>query len=649
MKPLALLLVTFAFATALQGQHWAMALVSYCQSDNLDCQGASYSVDGKVLILSATDGAPARLTAPPTQYGLPQDWTGHDSLYLDVHVTTKAAIQLKLELIGRRSILPFQVAISDKHSLGLPLQELPLAGSSYSPVEIKISFETPGSVSIDRIYLSRKGNELRPVVDTFGQRLLQDWEGKVYNTAQLKELAASEAVTLSAIAPPDNRDQFGGWKGGPTFKGTGFFRLEKGQTTDSLTSWWLVTPEGHPFWSLGVTGLRSKYPWSDVTPFKDRIHLFQALPPQFGPAKTAYEGTDHVSFFTWNIIRKWGSVQQWRRVSFERLQRWGMNTLGNWASDAVLEETPLPYTRALRSNSGTATKLRLGQSTFPDVFDAEWAFHLDTLFSNTAQWKADPLLLGYFVDNEMHWNDPLLLENAEENRALRAYWVKQLKGKYENLEELNKSWGTKINSWEEAEKIHQDFPTTEGFQSDLLRLEKDFAERYFQLIAQTLAKYDPNHLFLGCRFTRKLKPGHVIESAGKWADLISINVYSYAPEKEEMESWHKLSGGRPILIGEHHVPLDSKRQLPPKYPNFTSAERHEYYLNYVQTWAKMPFAVGCHWYQFKDQSLTGRGTIGGENQTIGLVDITDQPHQPLIDAVRKASRQMYIWHHSVTQ
>ncbi|NRA52479.1 MAG: hypothetical protein HRU12_25400, partial [Phaeodactylibacter sp.] len=289
----ALLLVTFAFATALQGQHWAMALVSYCQSDNLDCQGASYSEDGKVLILSATDGAPARLTAPPTQYGLPQDWTGHDSLYLDVHVTTKAAIQLKLELIGRRSILPFHVAISDKHSPGLPLQELPLAGSSYSPVEIKISFETPGSVSIDRIYLSRKGNELRPAVDTFGQRLLQEWE--------------------------------------------------------------------------------------------------------------------------------------------------------------------------------------------------------------------------------------------------------------------------------------------------------------------------------------------------------------------EMESWHKLSGGRPILIGEHHVPLDSKRQLPPKYPNFTSAERHEYYLNYVQTWAKMPFAVGCHWYQFKDQSLTGRGTIGGENQTIGLVDITDQPHQPLIDAVRKASRQMYIWHHSVTQ
>jgi agarase len=109
-----------------------------------------------------------------------------------------------------------------------------------------------------------------------------------------------------------------------------------------------------------------------------------------------------------------------------------------------------------------------------------------------------------------------------------------------------------------------------------------------------------------------------------------------------MQTWYDRVG-RPILIGEHHLPLTSERHLPPHWPRFTHAERNKYYKAYVRNWAKMPFSVGCHWYQFADQHITGRAS-DGENQTIGLVDIVDQPYQPLVNAIHTSAKNIYEWH-----
>lgn len=111
-----------------------------------------------------------------------------------------------------------------------------------------------------------------------------------------------------------------------------------------------------------------------------------------------------------------------------------------------------------------------------------------------------------------------------------------------------------------------------------------------------------------------------------------------------MEQWHRKTG-RPLLIGEHHLPLLSERQLPPRYRAFTKEERYKYYIEYVKTFAEMPFSLGCHWYQFNDQHLTGR-LSNGENQVIGLVDITDQPHRELVEAIGVCSKNIYQWHHN---
>lgn len=57
----------------------------------------------------------------------------------------------------------------------------------------------------------------------------------------------------------------------------------------------------------------------------------------------------------------------------------------------------------------------------------------------------------------------------------------------------------------------------------------------------------------------------------------------------------------------------------------------------------MNFSLGCHWYQFVDQQLTGR--VGnGECQTVGLIDVTDQPYKHMIQVINQASLKMYEWH-----
>lgn len=83
--------------------------------------------------------------------------------------------------------------------------------------------------------------------------------------------------------------------------------------------------------------------------------------------------------------------------------------------------------------------------------------------------------------------------------------------------------------------------------------------------------------------------------------------------------------------------------MPPIYPAFTAEERKDCYLDFLQRWAEFPYSVGAHWFQHTDQNCTGR-PVDGENQTVGLVDITDSPHPELVEAAIHATRNMYKWH-----
>ncbi|MEL7119233.1 MAG: hypothetical protein AAFO07_07330 [Bacteroidota bacterium] len=159
--------------------------------------------------------------------------------------------------------------------------------------------------------------------------------------------------------------------------------------------------------------------------------------------------------------------------------------------------------------------------------------------------------------------------------------------------------------------------------------EKDraYAEKYFSTIKKVIQKYAPNHLYLGCRFTRNFQAyQYVAEVAGKYVDVLSVNIYSPFTRKE-MDAWYQVAQ-KPILIGEHHVPPQTSRALLPRYPAFSLDKRDEMLKSYLNNWISYPYAVGSHWYQYVDQEIAGRSD-GGENQPVGLVTVTDQLDQQL--------------------
>ena len=72
------------------------------------------------------------------------------------------------------------------------------------------------------------------------------------------------------------------------------------------------------------------------------------------------------------------------------------------------------------------------------------------------------------------------------------------------------------------------------------------------------------------------------------------------------------------------------------------AERGTAYRYYVEQAASFPAFIGSSWFQWVDQPSTGR--MDGENYNIGLVDVTDRPYEPLIDAMKTTHRRLQAVH-----
>ena len=579
---------------------------------------------------------------------LPENWQGFTEIILKAKNPNQHPISLALTVFGARNILTDTVRLSPKEeqNIAVSLLDLPLAAGNrqlYVPNKIRISaLAAKPAFNFVLTGLSlvpgRSSDELA-CVDAFGQRIRGQWDQKVDDESRLVASKMEEGQLLSETPENTQWGRYFGFKPGEKFEATGFFRLEKPQN-EKDGKWWLITPDGQPFWSLGVTCIRPSNNRTAVTNIKGREFLFSQLPSREGKYGQAYASDSTISIFRLNLLKKYGTIDAWRDRALERVEKWGLNTIGNWTEDSVILKRKIPYTYSFRTNEKPGLKIGKG---ICDVFSQEWVQHVDSLLSHATGFKDDPLLIGYFVDNEAGWGNLELLNIAPPNSALREKWISILNGKYQNINALNDAWDTDFPSWEAVKAMVQPVPgENDIFDADYLKLEKAFADQYFNVISSTLKKYDPNHLYLGCRFTRKLKPDHILEAAGRYCDVVTVNVYSLVPIREQMGQWHRKTG-RPILIGEHHLPLLSERQLPPRYRAFTAEERHRYYIEYVKTFAEMPFSLGCHWYQFSDQHLTGR-LSNGENQVIGLVDITDQPHQELIDAIGVCSKNIYQWH-----
>jgi hypothetical protein len=367
------------------------------------------------------------------------------------------------------------------------------------------------------------------------------------------------------------------------------------------------------------------------------------------------------SFFIANLIRSFGKdwYDQWCKRTQARLNAWGMTSLGCWSDlefgEAYQIPTVIPAERI--SAPGWDDLLALKDPVWPvkrvpDAFDPRFEKIVDGCFSGLEKYRDQAWVLGFFVGNEQHWSflaSPLALPLHWETRRV---FMEDLKAKYNTIENLNKFWNTAFASWERlAETQQNENPpglSAEG-EADCDAFLEKFCDRYFGLVRKELQRAVPGALFWGCRYLAKQPLAGILRGSARHMDIVSINWYLWHKQEPEdaasfLGRWHELCQGKPLAMTEWSFEVTDERLLASRLLCTTEMERADYSKRYMQSCFKLPFVVGLHWFQWPDQPILGRGKRNGERSAFGIVDVTDRPHEPLIQAFTESARDMYQLH-----
>ncbi|HLW36860.1 MAG TPA: hypothetical protein VKR99_00390, partial [Candidatus Eremiobacteraceae bacterium] len=155
---------------------------------------------------------------------------------------------------------------------------------------------------------------------------------------------------------------------------------------------------------------------------------------------------------------------------------------------------------------------------------------------------------------------------------------------------------------------------------------------------------DHNHLNFGIRWVGR--PPDPILRASDVFDAFTVNMYSIAPSQQFLELIDALVG-KPVLIGEFHFGASGRGLGGSLVEVRDQEQRGVAYRYYLEHAAAHPSIIGAHYFQFKDQPVTGR--FDGENFNIGFVDVLDRPYDPLVAAAQRAHARMYAIHEGTAQ
>lgn len=519
------------------------------------------------------------------------------------------------------------------------------------------------------------------LVDAYGQSNRARWPEKVSSDEQLKAAAAKEQQQLKGwLAERDKSalDKFGGSTKGPAFDASGFFRTEKRDGR-----WYLVTPLGHPFYSLGVNTVS---PDNSQTYVAGREWMFGTLPKAGEPFDKYYGSGDNrggnradagrgfnvgrwYNFYGANLQRTYGQAcdpaakaqpckapgfdqARWTGHTLDRLQAWGFNTIGNWSTLHLGDARRVPYTLPL-SIIGDYTSISTGIDWWggmPDPFDPRFAMATERAVAiATRDHRDDPWLIGFFADNELAWAGPG--DDAKSRYALaygtlrmttdvpaKRAFLKQLRDKYRNEDGLSKAWGIQLAGWELMEDpgFEPPVPNAEHpeIEADFQYFQKTFADAYFKTISDALKWHAPNQLLLGGRYA--VSTPEAVASCAQYCDVLSFNMYTLKPQDGyDFAALRALD--KPVLISEFNF---GSADRGPFWGGVTQLAREEArgpaYATFLKQAMAEPSIVGVHWFQYLDQPVTGR-LLDGENGHFGLVGITDVPFQGFVDSVRKSN------------
>lgn len=385
------------------------------------------------------------------------------------------------------------------------------------------------------------------------------------------------------------------------FEKTGFYYTKKldGQ-------WWAVSPDGHPLISIGVNVL-------NMNVAESRLKIMR---------------------------EKYGTLENWIDDAIPLMEKYGFYGAGSWVDveqvrsynerhDAYFFYCPQLY--MLTNYKNTLDTLRgyhASKKLFP-VFDKEFEEYCSVRAGELEEYRDDPNLFGYFLDNELTFSRDLLDE-------------------YLTLPVEDIGYISTIQ-WLEKKGLNAEDPFTDqvrdAFRAFVL-------ERYLSVTTEAIRVVDPNHMILGSRFywndriyyndnqSGMLTNPMVFQTAGKYVDIVCCNYYfRWTPVQEEINAWTEWSG-RPFMMTEWYVKGDDsglRNYSGAGWIVSTQEERGLFYQNYTLALLESPNCVGWHWFRYQDEAEIDSPNSSNK----GLVDYDFNPYYDALDEMKEVNEQVY--------
>jgi len=478
-----------------------------------------------------------------------------------------------------------------------------------------------------------------PLADEFGQSRVHEWAGRTGSEAALVERLHSQADAAADHELPWAASAWGGWTG-RQFEATGYFRTHHtGREGEGDGRWWLVDPDGYPFWSTGLDCVRA-----NVKSVYGGIPAALSWIPDedgaFAPALGETNGEPLVDYLRANLVRAFGADwhDRWADLVLGQLRDLGFNTVANWSEWEVAREAGVPYVRplSLRVFDDEHAVYR----DFPDVFSERFHEAAREFAEPLAETRDDPAMVGYFLGNEPTWGfaeetpaaGMLYTTEACETRVeLRSF----LEDRYDGDAELADAWGMDA-SFDDVESGRWSEHLTDAAREDLEAFSEVMVDEFYRVLSEACRDVDPNHLNLGTRYA--YIPGEWALRGMSHVDVFSVNCYE---QRLLAEAFREVSDllEVPVLVGEWHFgALDAGLPASGISRVRDQAARGDAYRTYLEDAAAKPWCVGTHYFTLYDQSIVGR--FDGENYNIGFFDVCHRPY-PLAAAARESHERLY--------
>ena len=347
-------------------------------------------------------------------------------------------------------------------------------------------------------------------------------------------------------------------------------------------------------------------------------------------------GGFNIAMNSMNGVTTTSQVQE----AYDRLWELGYNGIGNFLNNENHardfyngvegnENKQFSYTRRINFYSNYSNRRKTYYPNTPAVATASatkynYVFALDPMFPQYCaelvksqaieRFINEPNLLGYFLDNELNFNQDLLRNFLRDMPTDDPAYKSAL----EFIEKKGISLAT-AQSGGASESAKQEFATL-------------VAERYYHVTDSILDIYAPNHMNLGSRLHGRPRDIEgVVKAAGKYCDIVSVNFYDKYSPKEQITSasyWKKWID-TPCLATEFYT-----KGLDATDAGFvngfsgagwvvkTQQERGYFYQNTCIELLQSGFFVGWHYFKHMDDKDSNKGIMN--TAKVEYTDLTKQ-------------------------